>query len=219
MPTAPGVDLVKVVMSGTVGIGSQTWSTGYMISVGGGTAVTQALLDAYVNSLKPSIATMMATWMARNSTAVQYNGLKGSFIPANTFKASLVSVATITPVVGSGGATLPGFCSLVQSLRTANPSRTGRGRMYAPTNKLVLGGDGEALAADVNSVGPATAAMMTAVNLLPVGFSSGNGFCSVVSYATGFAHPVTRVVCDSRVDVQHRRTDKLPADTTNTTNV
>jgi hypothetical protein len=61
--------------------------------------------------------------------------------------------------------------------------------------------------------------MMTAVNAVAVGFASMSGLVSVASWTLGQTHPVKRVIVDSKIDVQHRRTDKLGADFTLTNTV
>jgi hypothetical protein len=219
MAVPQSVDVVKITVSGTIGSSGQTWSTNFWISVGGGTTPTQALLDAYLVNLKPAIQTWITAIGVRWSNTVIYSGLKASYIPAGSLKPTLVSVTTPTGFTGGGAVTLPGFCSLVASLRSSVPTRRGRGRLYIPLNATTVTTDGEAISAAVSSYSSATATMMTSVNAVAVGFSSGSGLVSVVSWTAGQAHPVVKVIVDSKIDVQHRRTDKLGADFTTTTTV
>jgi hypothetical protein len=219
MPAIVSVDVVKITVSGTIGSSGQTWSTSFWISVGGGTPPTQALLDTYLTNLKPSIQTWMTALSARWSSTVVYSGLKASYFPSGALKPTLVSVTTPTGAVGAAAVSLPGFCALVASLRSDNPTRSGRGRLYLPINAITLTTDGEVINAATSTYSSSTATMMTAVNAVAVGFSSGSGLVVVASWKTGLTHPVKKVIVDSKIDVQHRRTDKLGADFTTTTSV
>lgn len=214
MTTPLSVDLVKVIVSGSIGTSGQTWSSGFHISVGGGPAPDQADLDSYLTNLQTPIETWITNIKTLWGTNTLYSGLKALYIPSGSLKATLVSVATVSATGGGTAAKLPGFCSLVASLRSSNPSRTGRGRMYLPANLITVSTDGEATNANAQTVANNTAIMMTAVNAIDPGFSAGAGVCTVASFASGGNFPIARIVCDTKIDVQHRRTDKLGADST-----
>lgn len=209
MPTAAVVDLVHVRVSGTIGIASQSWSTGFWIACGSGTFATQATLDTYATAVRGKVDTWVTSIKTYWSSTYVYNGVKCSHYDPGQLVPNFVSVPTVTAQQGTGSAILPSFTALVASLRTANPRRVGRGRMYVPINKDTEQTDGEASAAAALNYAQQTATMLTGVNTLVPGFGAGVSSCCVYSAVDGFTRAITRVVCDSKYDVQHRRTDKL----------
>lgn len=202
----------KVTISGTIGQAAQTWSTSFWISTGIGTAPTQALVDAYAANVRTPLATFVAAIRGYWSPLVNYTAMKLTHYPAASLVPDFVSSPVVVVQQGAVAAKLPGYCSVVASLRSSSPTRSGRGRMYLPTNVVSTTTDGEMALADVTTIANATAALFTAVNSIAVGYDSGSGIVSVASHHTTLQRPVVRVVVDSKLDVQHRRTNKLGAD-------
>lgn len=91
--------------------------------------------------------------------------------------------------------------------------------MYLPVNFLTVTTDGEIALADVTQMTNAAAALFTAVNAIAPGFDSLAGLVVVASFTKGTTLTVTRVVGDSKLDVQHRRTNKLGVDSVVSANV
>lgn len=212
-------DTVKFVSKGTIGSTGQSWSCGFTVNVGAGTPVTQALLDTYAASVHTPVDTFWNAISAFWSSTVIYKQLLAYFYPGGSASPSFVSAPTVSGAVGSGAANLPGFCSLVASLRSTTPTRSGRGRMYLPINKESVTTDGEASSAHVTLASVQTATLITAVNGIAPGFSSLSGDVAVASAAQNQCYNIAKVIVDSKIDVQHRRTDKLGADFTTTTPV
>jgi hypothetical protein len=92
--------------------------------------------------------------------------------------------------------------------------------MYVPVTASALAGGHQFSAADCNSIGPATATFLTAVNALDwSSFGVPAHEVEIRSLRTGHGYKVVKVVADSIVDIQHRRSDKLVASTINSTTV
>lgn len=216
---APTGHLVKFTLSGTIGTTGQTWSTSFWVYTGIGTPCTQALLDSYATAVRTPAATFIAAIRGFWSPTVSYTGLKATHYLANSAVPDFVSSPAVTLQSGATLARLPGYCAFVASLRSTSPTRSGRGRMYLPVNFLTVTADGEIALADVTQMTNASAALFTAVNALAPGFDSLAGLVVVASFTKGTTLPVTRVVGDSKLDVQHRRTNKLGVDSVVSANV
>lgn len=104
---------------------------------------------------------------------------------------------------GTAAAAQPKSCAIVLTLRTANTSRRGRGRMFIPfTAGGLVNGQGITATAQVQ-------ALCDTLALYAIGLS-GNPALSVLSQADGVLRPVTRVDADLVSDVQRGRTAHIP---------
>lgn len=195
-----------LVYSGTVG--GEIFAVGHWLFTG--TYGNQATADAdalefknlFTTNLLPSAKALVGSdTIYQRLTLYNYTG------GAST--AAFMSVQPITGGTGNSvGSSLPLQTSLVASLRSAQPGRSGRGRMYFPctaynlSNHLVVNAGALALA-------NACAAYFNAIN---GSATSINSLAAVVSDARSAYYPLTSVVVDDRPDVQRRRANKqVPA--------
>lgn len=220
--TGIGVSLTRVVISGLLATG-QTWSTGLWISLGApAPQPSQADLDAYAVAVaaivKPQVQNI-ANLLWSNTTNTQT--LTVYWYAPNTTKAAMVSTAAPMVVTGVGTGSLPLFTSLVFSLRSAVPGRSGRGRNYMPlTIGGSVGGTGLASAAAMPTVSSAWATAIRGLNGMAAGVVNPQGQSVVVaSFTKGAGYPIRSVVVDNIPDTQHRREDKLVATGVGTTAV
>lgn len=120
--------------------------------------------------------------------------------------------------IGSGqgtgidtGSPLPLQTCVVQSLRSATPGRSGRGRMYLPCTTVSLSGH-QLSQAQCDELSAATATFLGST----MGNGDINGAVCVYSRTKHAAYPLTEVIVDSRLDVQRRRADHEAIEFTST---
>lgn len=204
-----GNGLIRLVASGNIGAG-QTWSTGIYLDTGVGTGgPTQAQLDAVCASAQTATRTWADTWKAFNCPLWQYTHLNAYYYEPNTLRAAMQSTVTATtPVTGTGNA-IPLFTSIVASLRTATPGRSGRGRIYIPTTGVGLDTNGQLTTALCGILANSTRDLIRAYNSIAIPFDALSGACVVASFSKNAGRPITSVHVNSMPDVQHRRIDKL----------
>lgn len=197
--------LAKWVISGTMASGIQDFSTGLWFNPNFSDIVGQSELDdtllAINDQMLPAFMDGQVTklWTASD----QWNATRLYYYPANTRVASLVSEYNITPIPGTGTANLPKETSLVVSLRTSVPGRSGRGRMYFPACGNSLNSVG--LINPLDSTHGLAAALLTAFNALNAAAINP----IVASFSKSNYHAVRTLVIDNKPDTQRRRQDKL----------
>jgi hypothetical protein len=218
MPVPIGTDTAKITYGGTTGVAGQGWSSGFWVNFGLAVPPTQAQWDAYSILIAAIVDSRMGTLASRWDATTNYSRFRTDYYAGGSLRPTLVSAPPPGGATGSGSRTLPGFCALVASLRTGNPMRHGRGRMYLPATGITLTGDGETDGTTCTAYSTNMANMFTSVNAVPAPWIT-FGLVVVASHVTGFVYPVTNVVVDSKIDVQHRRTDKLGADFITSTHV
>lgn len=206
--------LVRMVLNGTMA-GGQTWSTSLWLSTDVPTPTpTQDQLNSFALACRDAIQASVVTlsgllWNA--STAC--TDVTCYWYESNTRKAALVSQPAPITTAGSGQSSMPTFTSLVLSLRSATPGRSGRGRNYMPWT--VGGGvsaNGQTGSGTTDAVATAWSSALTELNEMTVAWPGAAGQLVVVaSFTKGVIHPVVAVVVDSIPDTQHRRTDQLQA--------
>jgi len=111
---------------------------------------------------------------------------------------------------GSGSASKPFQTSCVISLRTANPTRSGRGRLYWPALGAVIGSDSLRLVTPATeTVGTAAQTYFRAVReALQLALELPNLPLAVHSQKYAVDYPVTDYEIGDVLDVQRRRRDK-----------
>jgi hypothetical protein len=218
MGTIP-VNMFRFVVQGTID-GVQGWSTSVWAApeptahafwTGPDLDAAVTLLSSDFDSALAAIAgdCWGAATVAHSLTAYCYN--------AGAAKASLVSNPAPLTAAGSGGARIPSYCSLVASLRSDTAGKSGMGRNYLPYTKGNLDTNGQATATITGDVATAWAGLCTTINSTSVPATSITGFITAVASFTKSAYyPLSRVVVNSVLDVQHRRSDKEVAANTGT---
>lgn len=201
----------------------QTWSCSFWVAAGVGPGQpSQADLDAYAHQVNVAtqpgwIGVAQSIW----SGQVGMGGLTVYRYEVGTTKSSMVSKTDPITVAGQGASALPPYCSMVASLRTGTPGRSGRGRVYLPfTLPGSLEPSGQLAATQTTNLAGEVTDIINEINGVRSGTVLPNaGVVSVASFTKGVCYPVTEVVVNSVPDVQHRRTDQLIAAHTTTVSV
>jgi hypothetical protein len=209
---ALGTDTIKVVCSGHLET-AQTWSTGFYLAVAlaGG-----SFGPGEMNDIADKISTPAGTWLTAFlnnwSQSTFFEKVTTYFIPGTGIHATFVGEKDLTaPLQGLGTSGFtPIDTAMVQSLRSAAPGRSGRGRMYIPYNVGGIDATGHYSSSNVDNAAHATATFLTAVNALNLTTDNVTSQNSIVaSFTKSTTHIVTSVIVDNIPDGQRRRKDKL----------
>jgi len=211
---AKSYDHVAVRIKGTIN-DIQSWSTGYSVFGELGFPSTQSGLQAFCDSLHTPTATW---WNATNGPKVIANGdtkittIECLAIEAGNTVSTFTAVNNMTTseCVGTGSSATQTQAALVVSLRSANPSAHGRGRMYLPaTGYGALIGSAHYLnTTSVDGIANASKTYFDAVNALTI---EGNDIAVVVAASLSAPPVVTSLRVDNELDVQRRRANKIQA--------
>nr|CRY97351.1 hypothetical protein [uncultured prokaryote] len=196
-------NVIRLVASGALP-GGDIWTSGFWLN--NITTPVQADTDAAAASLAVNWKTM---WLAIANQL--YEG--ATFTKATAYgyavtggPAAVTSEVPVTGAVGnidSGGS--PVDTCAVASLRTAQPGRSFRGRMYLPYHSSVGADTGQLGSGDCSLRSGAAAAMLTQT-------ATDTGTVpSVISVVRSVSTAITYVSVDSIPDVQRRRENKLVA--------
>lgn len=209
-------DYLKLVIYGTFSAGD-IWQTGFHIrtTLSSGSWALSDLTNAN-ESMAPAVSAWWTAMKAFNGSSTAQAGHKVyAYAQSGGNAYSSADHVLGAPVVGTGSTFLPPFCSAVQSLRSSGAGSSSRGRMYAPAQGIALQGTGQMSSANATSMATATAALITAINALDwTALGSTSHRVTVLSRATSTFHDVSVVKVDTNVDVQHRRTNRIPAAST-----
>lgn len=207
-----GVSLVRLVFGGSIGT-VQTWSTSLWADLGApGPEPSQGQLNAFVAaSAAAGIDGLNAVAAQAWSSEVTLDHLTGYWYAPNTTKSGAVSTPAQLQVHGANSGALPYYTSIVASLRTGTPGRSGRGRNYLPLLRSgLVGPTGQIPSGNAQAIADAWASVITDLNGVPAQTMNPNGQRIVVaSFTKGIPHPITSVVVDTVPDTQHRRVDQL----------
>lgn len=197
------VDVLHYVIGGH-NVGGEIWRTGLwcdahlMIS-------SQADLQAAVDAQLPGVETW---WDAIrvycyplctfDQLSAYYYATGGS---AATYQAEATAAGSPGTLAGNGS---PIDTCMVQSLRTARPGRSYRGRMYVPCHQPVTAASGLYSNVLAGIFADATQALCDDIN---TSFAE----VDIVSAAAVDKTPVTTILVDTKPDVQRRRENRLVA--------
>lgn len=206
----PGLDqdAIKLVLTGEIDT-AQTWSTAIWLATTPSGAPSSVNLLAFLTGIN----TMTNAWWTAikpfNAAACGFTATQAYFYPAHTTVSTVVADnrGGANPGTGATGLQSPRTC-LVATTLTPNSGRSFRGRNYIPATALTLGADLQASAAACTAFATAHAALLTALGAHsdPVYTTS---IPVVASFKLGVTTGITQIRCDSLVDVQRRREDKL----------
>lgn len=192
----------KIVIRGT-GPGAEVWQTGFHIAA---TTVpaSQADLQTLLNTIAPYVDTWWTAVKASAFSSYVYTTVDAyQYVdPATTAQYQATSPRTATPgSLSSGQSTLDQAC--VVSLRSANPSRSGRNRMYVPCHAQVQS-NGMFLSATTNTaIGTATKTLFSSI-------AGGTSAVPIVaSRAIHQALPLVSLITDNKPDIQRRRINRI----------
>jgi hypothetical protein len=201
--------IAKFRMAGPI-ISNQRWSTGF--TVFSDPSATQANYVSFLASLAPLVATFWNTTNGPKSLSLASTGIDTIAVyhyPANSAVATISATQAITPVVGVGTGAGSASNALVLSLRTGLAGRAGRGRMYLPVTATSA----------INSLNQISSTMTQACADALEDLSDQLLIMTLggVPPIMGVANPkkatpfkgATMIVCDTKVDTQRRRKDKI----------
>jgi len=201
--------IAKFRMNGAI-ISNQRWSTGF--TVFSDPSASAANYASFLTSMATSIATFWNTTngpKSLNLASTTIDSLAVYHYPANSPVATISSTLAITPLVGVGTGAGSAVNALVLSLRTGLAGRQGRGRMYLPvTATSAINSLNQISSTMTQACADALEQVADDLLILTLG-----GVAPII----GVANPkkatpfkgATQVVCDTKVDAQRRRKDKI----------
>lgn len=206
-----GTDMIKWTMGGTIST-SQTWSFGVWSAVATVGTPTSSTLDTALGVVASSFDSFWNVIKTKNAAAVVYNQLRAYYYPSGSTSATLISQLARTASAGTGGGNQSPRTCLVVTLLTGAAGRTRKGRIYIPYTADTVGTNLQAPTTTCDALANGANSLSTALNSASLGSVWGNAPWNVRSEKTGTTHPVLQFRCDSLIDSQRRREDKiLPA--------
>lgn len=201
-------DTIKVTLTG-VRIGGEEWNTGFWCIVGPNGAMTQADLD----EIRAEIAVLAVTqwsnvWDTQATVDTDFNKVHVAYYPAGSNIATLASEEAVTVAAGTSLNRHPYECCMVVSLRTAIPTRSGRGRMYLPLDGYTVVGGSQITNEAITAVADGMLSLFNQVNNITTPNVLAMAV-AVASHTQGVARPVQQIIVDSLPDIQRRRGDSL----------
>lgn len=190
--------------------GGEEWQCGLHGELNGNVASPTGMANIALNARTP----LTTWWNSAGVAAFVGSGttlttIRAYLFPANATKATAVGGASLS-LSGTGTSSLPNQCAIVLSLRTGDPSRRGRGRIYMPMNKTGVASNAQLTTGQVSALATATATLLQDL-------AAADSVGPVLGGTS--ANPVTSVVVDSVVDTQRRRRNQLTPLFTATANV
>lgn len=198
----------KMVFGGSMG-GVQDWSCSMWAQVTGGDPPTQLEVTTNSGALGTKWSTMWNSFKTRNWPTVTADHLTAYYYPAGSTVSTLIGIDEFTAIPGTGSTLeLPSQLSLVASLRSSTPGRSGRGRFYLPLTDGGSLSNGQVAGGDCTTIVGLIKALVDGINALTP--AEGGAFrCGVASFTKSAFYPVVTAIIDSKIDTQRRREDKV----------
>lgn len=204
------IDMCKLVIKGHM-MTSQTWSVGMWLACGVTTGATAADLDGALAGMDTMLNTWWTAIKAFNAPTVQYDASALYLVPAGSNAASLTSLRAHTAVVGTGAAYTSPRQALVVSILSGHSGKSFRGRSYVPYTGQGASTNMQAANGTCDAYANAHAALLDSLRAYSVSALGGTLPVYIRSEAKGIATPTVQVRCDSLIDTQRRREDKIGA--------
>lgn len=221
MPNPPA-NTVRMVFSGSL-MGVGRWSTSMWFKVGDDhTGPTQTDMNNIIVDVLGRAPTIKTALMLPQVATTTVDTIDSYFYNGGATAAAQGTMAVSPVWTGAGGVnSAPALLSVVASLRTSTPGRSGRGRMYVPISGAQSWvGHGDIPSTICSGVASNLATAGTQINATD---GSGVWYKSikwvVASSAKGVTYPILQVICDSKPDTQHRREDRFVPASTSVSNV
>lgn len=190
--------------------GGEQFATTLNVAKGINLAFSESEIEALADAVGPLWGTFHASVNAQLSALVGFARVDTYAIGTDGKATAQGTFTPITPVVGSGGVSLPNQCTMVMSLRTGRPGRAFRGRMYLPTLAIGdgLGADGRVQIGRVEDLADQFKVFVDAVNTLTV---DGADVRAVVASGVGLGANtlITTISAGRVIDTQRRRRNEL----------
>lgn len=193
--------LTKLVISGGLGAGAEKWACslwldGYTAGTGSGSIDLDAL---EINTQWVAFRTAVLACMTADDN---FNQLDSYYYEGNVAVAHKQKTGSHPGTVSSN--VHPFQIAGVLTLRTANATRSGRGRIYLPTHAIPIFTTGQLSGSQLNTCADTLAAWMST-------FAESSPLITpvVVSQTHGTKSAITSVENDLILDTQRRRRSKL----------
>lgn len=204
--TGIDVSLTKVSVKGTLANGVQDCSWGFWVMDNLPDVVTQESYDALCAELATPIEAFLGSgavtkfWGALD----QFTEISFYQYAINTTHARLVSIQNLSsPASGGGSSWHPKQTSIVVSLRSSVPGRSGRGRFYLPATGVAINDGGTfGTNSDIDNLATTAQTMFNALYAIPVQ-------PCVASFTKAQALELAYIEIDNVPDTQRRRRDKI----------
>ena len=209
MPT-PGVERYKLSFLGL--IHGSPWQTGCWFTTSASGIPFQVDLDNWLGAVDPTGAAWKSRWQSLNSSQCVWNALKLDYYQAGSLAVAVTSTRVLTAaVVGSQTVESSPAGSLVATLQTAHPGRSGRGRMFWPATGAYTVASSPAGWPGSIVTGCATdlSAYITSINANNSPTTTGDLTACVQSIHNGQLYTVTGLTFDGRPDQQEHRERRL----------
>lgn len=205
MPT-PGIARYKLSFLGI--IHGSPWQTGCWFKTDNPGLPFQVDADNWLVALDSLGAAWKSRWQTLNSSQCVWNALKLDYYQAGSLAVAVSSTRVMSAAV-AGAQTVEASpaSSLVATLQTAHPGRTGRGRMYWPATGAYTTASSPAGWPGATVIGAATdlSAYLTAINGINSPTTTGDLTACVQSIHDGQLYPITGLTFDGRPDqIEHR---------------
>jgi hypothetical protein len=168
------------------------------------------MADAFANAFKtlettPGGTNTQPTYLI--PTDAGYDGVRVYSYNDATGKASFIADSPIgRPGRQTAGTNLPNQCCIVVTLKTGVAGRRNTGRIYVPLTKWNVGAGGQLASTDVTNIAGWWSALFTQLNS-----AASPAHVGVLSQKYGTYHSATALTCDTKVDIQRRRANRLAA--------
>ena len=217
--------VIRWTLGGSVSGGDQ-WSIGGFLQIGT-PASSAGATSAQMNTIAGTILGNFNTnvWSATNGLKAK-NGAGMTLFSCNTYMydgGALVAQGsnTITAVPGTAAQPHPAYVAHCMTLKTAQNTRSGRGRCYLPATGITLDATTMQVSSTSNSQNVTQlAAFFTAANTnYTINLGSTLGSSAVWSTKDATPHIITQVVGDTLPDTQRGRINRISATSQNSASV
>lgn len=168
-------------------------------------AATQAQANAFATELVVAQTAGQTPPWNLMTTDSGFSGVRVYSYATGTGKATYIADQTAAkPGTQLSPAILPNQCALVVTLKSATAGRSNQGRIYLPLTNTTLQTGGQVANTVASGVANWTANFISRLNS-----HIGTQRIGILSQKYGHFQPITTCTCDTRIDIQRRRANKL----------
>ena len=202
--------MIKYTLAGDIA-GGQTWSIGFWVRPVVTGSPAAANLDTILGNMATPLANFWNGFKTKNAATLRYTSNNAYYYPAGSPVSTLVSHVALSPAPGTGTQYTSPRQALVISLHTGASGRTRRGRMYVPYTAENSGSNLQAPSSTCDAFANLANSFRVAIPGVSTDTVFGGQSWVVRSNKAGVGYDITSVSCDSKVDTQRRREDKIAA--------
>jgi hypothetical protein len=205
----PGSAVAKVVVRGTLASGVQDMSFGFWVLPG---SWSDFPTQSQINNVRDDMVSLVPAWLGQSTVKLFWDTLD-SFSSVSCYgyaatgtTAAVLADGAFTAIPGTATTGHPKETSIVVSLRTSLPGRSGRGRFYLPATGVAMSQLG--LISGSTTVDDLGDAFEDFCNAL----QADDYILCVPSFTKSVTTAVSHYVIDNKPDTQRRRMDKISPD-------